>query len=289
MTLNFDNRGRWGTVPEPQGSPFGASGSGLPGSVSSEAGSTGGHCCKIILILLLIAGIAGGVYYCGFSSEQVSDEPSPTPTPTARPMAGETQTPTLAPTATATEVPTATATPVPGPEATPTATPVSDPTGDWIAWPDLQAEGFEGDAGGLPRILLNSASLNPSAPGAALHIDCQDIDGRVQLELYVARLLRFPSAPPLPGSVVPDSRVEYSIDGDWRSGRTWDPSEWSVDSEAVFAPKTQTDDIIAGLKDGAQQLEFKVYWSADPEDPTTYRFSAEGFTRAFEPVDARCG
>ncbi len=284
-------------------------------AVISEAGSTGGPCCKVILVLLLIAGIAGGVYYCGFSSAPMSDEPLSTPAPTAdsiaeepptpvatatltpRPTAAPTPSPASTATPTATAIPTAmpTRTPTPRPTATSTPTATAVPTGKWVTWPELRAKGFEEDVEGLPRILLESESLYPdlytfaSVPGVNLQVDCQRVMGLVQLELYVTRPL--PSSRlSLPfGQAQPGSRVEYSVDGAWRSGSTWGPSEWSVDVEAVFAPKAQADDIIASLKSGAQQLEFKVSWPVDPEDPTTYTFSTEGFRAAFGPVEERCG
>ncbi len=261
MTLGPDNRERWGTVPTPEGSRFGAGRSSLSGAIGSEAGSTGGPCCKVILVLLLIAGIAGGAYYCGFIPERGPDEPS-----AARDGA---------------EV--STATPIPR----------SNSTEDWVTWPELQAEGFPEDAAGLPRILLNSEhpdwSDDATTRIGALQIDCQNVDGQVVLELYVSRALPIPPPPQPLDHDPPRSRVEYSIDGAWRSGRLWSPSNYSVEQEAVFALKSQRDDIIAGLKDGAQQLAFRVRWFGGPEAPVTYRFSTGGFSAAFEPVEERCG
>ena len=104
-------------------------------AVGPSPGSSGGHGCGwLVLALLLVAGIAGGVYYWSTLQETAS-EPEPTPTPVllAAPTLTPTPTPTPSPSPTATSTPT----PVPCVEATPTpkptATPVptATPTPDW--------------------------------------------------------------------------------------------------------------------------------------------------------------
>ena len=157
-----------------------------------------------------------------------------------------------------------------------------------MTWPELQAKGHPE---GFPRIVLHSENSAPAAtaPRAVLHLDCQRFNGNVQLELYITRVVPFPIPPPHPGDVLPEIRVAYSVDGEWRSESTWHPGEWSVDIEAAFAPQAQASDIIASLKNSAQRLEFAVNWPSDSEDATTYQFLTGGFEKAFEPLSSVCG
>lgn len=148
--------------------------------------------------------------------------------------------------------------------------------------------GLEGDEAGLPRILLyaqGSASFLQSV--GALQLDCQRQNGRIIREVYISWNERL-SIPRPYGYDEPDRRVEYSVDGADRAGRTWNAEQYEGGSYAVFAPVTQARDIINALKRGATRLEFKVYTSTGT-DSHTYRFSTAGFTKAFEPLDSICG
>ena len=123
---------------------------------------------------------------------------TPTPEPTATPPPTLTPTPTPTPTLTPTPSPTPTATP--RPTSTPTPTPVPPPTpvptGEWMTWPQIQALELEGDKDGEPRILLQGETPR-SSTSIVLNVDCQNIDGSRQIEVYMQERSAFPT-PTLP-------------------------------------------------------------------------------------------
>ena len=209
--------------------------------------------------------------------------PTPTPVPpTATPTPTATATPT--PTATATPTPTATATPTPRPTPTPTRTPtprptatptpIPNPTGNWATWEELRAE----FGGSLPRIALHGQN-----PAGVLHVDCQRVDGRVVLEVYVTWTLPFPQPPRPIGSPAPLPQVSYAVDGAWRGVRAWSNSKYDPRVAGAFSPSTQANDIIRALSAGASVLEVKI------GESRAYTFRTQGFSKAYEPVRARCG
>ena len=172
--------------------------------------------------------------------------------------------------------PTATPEPTPTPTATPTPTPIPNPTGNWLTWEELRYS----FGGTLPRIYLPGNDYAKSG----LHIDCQLVNGRAVLKVYVT----WHVAVRLPSSIgAPRYRqVSYSVDGAGRAASSWGPMRYAESRDGVFAPVAQAEDIVHALGDGTPVLDVTVEGLSQLH---YFRFHTRGFSKAYEPVRARCG
>lgn len=191
--------------------------------------SSGGRgWCWFILSLLLIAGIAGGVYYFWLTSQEAEGQPASTPTPTARAVAGATPTPTpipVAATATLTPFPCADPTPIPtptatpDPSATPTPTPIPLPLTD--AWHEWMRDWSAREVNtALAEIIRDFDRAVESLEGIPLREGCPLVD---DLETRLAAA----------GDIARVHRLEDVIVAGQHGGHTW--KIWLLNRREVLA------------------------------------------------------
>ena len=215
--------------------------------------------------------------------------PAPSPSPTMTPI----PTPTSTPVPTATPEPTPTATPTPAPSATPqppatrmpTPTPTPPLTGEWYTWEEIEELGFESDADGEARIMLEGSGPYPSIESYYLHYQCWHSEGERETDLYLGIESEGLTIPSFLGTA--EEKISYSIDGqDGPVGR-WFYSQSDDNTLRWYtAPGGPRDSIVAALLGGAKRLSLTL----DPgeEYANTYTFSTEGFPEAAKPVLAQC-
>ena len=169
------------------------------------------------------------------------------------------------------------------PTPAPTATPTPIPTGSWVTWEEIQQRTLL-QYGIGPTIALNGRNVDGSSLRAWLYVECQWLDspGVPMLSVMWTNYWREPT---LPDEEPPSPQVSYAIDGEWSTVSAWEPTEYDARYDGAYARQTQTDDIIRALLEGASVLEVKVEGDASLH----YRFRTQGFSKAYEPVRARCG
>ena len=209
--------------------------------------------------------------------------PTPTPTPTATPTPEPTPTATPRPTATPTRTPRPTPTHTPMPTRTPTPTPIPVPTtGNWFTWEDVLAFGLEEDADGMPRILLEGIAHHSSISQVYLHVDCQIVDEKRELVVYVKKVS---SLPVLASPFYREENVVYEINGQRSPIRKW-AMDTDDNLEFWFSPRPVAADIIQDLL--GEPDEVIVIIRHGDEHENTHKFAPHGFAEAVKPVIRAC-